>query len=124
MFTERPFFDRNVEILKAVDLLKNASQIGFDADRVLINSKKPVISEFNRIFKSNYSEEAIDSWYAVANLAMLHGVKEKRAVELDRALWTSPRILGESVPCRGAIPLTLKLAATGKRIMVVTSRIP
>lgn len=122
MSTERPFFDPKVELLKAAELLKNAKYIGFDADQILLNSKVPVVNEINRIFETNYREDVIDCWEAVIHLAIRHGMSSEEAEEFNRMIWDSPVVLGASVPCRGAIPLTLKLAASGKDLMVATSR--
>jgi hypothetical protein len=124
MAPERQDFIPEVENLKAARILKEAELILFDGDQILLNSKVPVINEVNRILRTHYREDAIDSWDAVLTIALRHGVRLATATKFNQRIWDSPRILGESTFCRGAIPLTLKLSALGKELMVVTSRPP
>ncbi|MCK4588490.1 HAD family phosphatase [Candidatus Woesebacteria bacterium] len=107
-----------------IDELLKTYKLSFDADGVLINSRAPVVKVFNKLLKTDYKQEDLNSWTAIFKWAMKAGLNKDEAFKLDRKLWTDSNILFESPPMPGAVEFTRKLHEQGIKLTVATSRIP
>lgn len=107
-----------------IDELLKTYKLSFDADGVLINSRAPVVEVFNKLLKTDYKLEDVNSWRAIFKWAMKAGLNKDEAYKLDRKLWTDPDVLFKSPPIPGAVEFTRKLYEQGISLTVVTSRIP
>lgn len=107
-----------------IDELLRTYKLSFDADGVLINSRAPVVKVFNKLLKTDYKQEDVNSWRAIFKWAMKAGLNKDEAFKLDRKLWTDPEILFKSPPMPGAVEFTRKLHEQGIKLTVATSRIP
>jgi hypothetical protein len=115
----------SIERLKGPEHFFKNERPSTDFDGVLVNSRKVVVEEFNRMFGTTYSEKDIHQWAAITRWAIELGYSKEEAREIDDYLWYQrPDLLFMAPPIGGALEFTRWFAERGIILPIITSRTP
>jgi hypothetical protein len=96
-----------------------------DLDGVLIDSRTPVVREFNRIFGTSHKTSDMHGWHQIARWAIEQGMDERSAFKLDEQLWYHrPDLLFEAELTPGALSFVNWFLDRGISLPAITSRPP
>jgi len=97
-----------------IDELLKTYKLSFDADGVLINSRAPVVKIFNKLLKTDYKQEDLNSWTAIFEWAMNRDLLRLKA---EMSLFNANRILSEDR--LGGLKWTLN--SVQKMLLIISS---